>query len=224
MGHPFMDARGLYRVFNAAEYRYRWNNTRAPSLIDPIDETKATLDLETAATFADGIWRFAATFFNGIYDSGFLPVGPFGEPYLILTIESGVIIGNPSQKPDNWSLRVVGTNPTAFGVVWVDGFYTELGSLRADEWYVEYSVDRASWSSVTQAVPVVGVAVLRLLIPVSWDDGSEVFVRVRMRRDDGAGWIFSEGIDDVRSIVVDGVGPTAPLGGDQFNAPLSGVS
>lgn len=219
-----MDARGQYRVFNAAEYRYRWNNARAPSLIDPIDETKATLDLTTAATFADGIWRFAVTFFNGIYDSGFLPVGPFGEPYLILTIDGGVVIGNPPQKPDSWSLRVVGNNPASTGVVWVDGFYTELGALRADEWYVEFSTDQVSWTPATQAVPAIGVAVLRKDIPSSWSDGAEVFVRVRMRRDDSGTWIYSDGIDDVRSIIVNGEGPTAPLGGDQFTAPLPGVS
>lgn len=219
-----MDARGLYRVFSAAEYRFRWNNIRPPSLNDVIDATNSSLPFTTTATFPDGIWYFSVTFFNGIFDSGFLPVGPFGETYLILTIASGVVIGNPPQKPDNWSLRVVGNNPATTGIVWVDGFYTELGSLRADEWYVEFSEDGASWTPATQAVPAVGVAVLRLAIPASWLDEVEVFVRVRMRRDDGAGWIYSDGIDDVRSIIVNGEGPTAPLGGDQFNAPLPGVS
>jgi hypothetical protein len=71
---------------------------------------------------------------------------------------------------------------------------------------------------------LVGVAVLRFDIPLSWEDGAEAFVRVRMRRDDGGGPILSDGIDDVKSIIVDGEGPTAPLGGDQFNAPLPGVS
>ncbi len=134
--HILLATRGKFRVFNDAEYRIYWNNARPPQPGDPVNETTATLPYTPAGTFADGTWWFSMSAFNGIWDSGFLPLGPNGETYLRLDIVSGSVVTGPPNGPQSWTLEA-----RAGGVIRVSGGYLQAGSLRADQFFVEYTID-----------------------------------------------------------------------------------
>jgi hypothetical protein len=73
-------ARGLWRIFAPACFRLYRSNVAPPLPGDTPWTTSASLPVTPADTFADGTWYVAVSWFNGIYDSYFLPVGPSGEP------------------------------------------------------------------------------------------------------------------------------------------------
>jgi hypothetical protein len=63
-------ARGLYRIFNAAKYRVYCEST------PPVQGSTPTWTVNslptTGGSFADGTWYLAVSYFDGVYDSGFL--------------------------------------------------------------------------------------------------------------------------------------------------------
>ncbi len=132
----YHDGRGKYRVFNAAEYRFYRSNSAPPAEGDTPFATNATLPYEPSDTYTDGTWYLSASYFNGVIDSGFLPIGPHGETYLRLDLTGGEETDSPPAGPNDWRLEL-----TAGGVVRVVGMYYELGDARAEQYAVAYTTD-----------------------------------------------------------------------------------
>ena len=220
----YVDLRGLYRIFNAAEYRLYRSNVAPPAPGETPWATSPTLPATPADTFADGAWYVSVSYFDGIVDSGFLPLGPHGETYLLLTIAGGQATINPPGDPLDWRLEA-----DAGGVVRVVGVYYEDGPVRATAWALNWSSDGSTPAAgsplATADVAASGLAVLDYSLPAV-GDGLTVTVRLQMRRDDGGGtpwvpdYVFSTG--GIRSIVAEAAPPAAVTVADDWAGPLPG--
>jgi hypothetical protein len=209
----YVEARGLYRVFNAAEYRIYRSQTGPPQEGNTPYATTASLPYEPADVFGDGTWYVSMSYFNGAVDSGFLPLGPNGETYLRMEIDGGSEIYAPRIGPNEWRLENVGA-----GVVRVVGYYRQGGGLRADEWALAYSTDgsvpAADAPDVTQSITPAGMDILSYNLPAQ-GGGTTVTVRLQTRRDDSGTWRYSEDslVNTIMAAAV-AVGPeAAPLDG-----------
>ncbi len=208
------ELRGYYRRFNDAEYRFYRSNSGPPAEDDPPYATSATLPATPADTFADGTWYISVSWYNGILDSGFLPVGPRGETYKLLTISGGESAGNPPAAPMDQRLVALPA-----GVVRIVALYHEAGANRADEWAIRYTTDgstpAADSPTITQAFGGAGLELLQYDLP-GQADGTTVKVRLQVRRNDGTDlspvWVYST--STVLTITADAAGPAAPAGGD----------
>lgn len=199
--------RGLYRIFNAAEYRFFRTDGSPPAEGDTPLESNATLPHTTAATWADGNWYVSVDFFNGNISSGFLVLGENGETWIRLPISGGASVGAPPRAPADVRIQNVGG-----GVVKVFALYTELGDDRADTWAIAFTTNGVDppedAPDVTVAMLGSGVEVLEYLLPAQ-ANGTTVKVRVQTRR---SGTAYSEG-SQVLQVTADAVGPTAPVAG-----------
>ncbi len=179
------DARGRWRIFNAAGYRFYFTRGAPPQEGDPPFATNATLAHSPVDTFAAGEWYFAVSYFNGVIDSGFYPVGPNGERYLILRVSSGSELGNRPALP---ALCWIEQRPG--GKVRVNAIYYQFDSLRADNWSLTYTVDGqipgydggTPGTTVTQAMPSSGLAILQYDDIPAQAHGTTVWVRVQVKR------------------------------------------
>lgn len=203
---------GYHRIHNAKEYRYFWGTT-PPQEGDTPKATKATLDYTTVDTFTDGIIYFSVSYFNGVIDSGFLPLGPNGETYIRLDLSSGTELNAPPQPPASWSLK-----QKASGVINVSGFIGERGDLRPDTWILTYTTDGSlpaiNGGTYTQTIsPTTGLAVFDYDIP-GQADGTTLNVLLQTRRTDGGTDRYSEATvpGDHQTIVADAQGPDAAAG------------
>jgi hypothetical protein len=202
---------GTYRVGVGAEYRFYRSNTGPPLETDTPFDTAASLPHTPTDTYPNGTWYVSVSLFNGILDSGFLPLGPNGETYIRLEVSGGVVLGVPPQGPVNPSLEL-----RPGGVVRVKAFYFQTDALRASEWAITYTTNGATPGTppgvaptVTSAMPAGGAAVLEYDLPAQLD-GTTVKVRVQTRRDDGGTWRYSEN-SVVLTAVADAAGPVQPL-------------
>lgn len=223
-------ARGLCRVFNAAVYRlYRtgpyvasWppgTEGEPPAEGDPPWETCDALPYSPAGTFADGVWFLAMSYFNGVIDSGFYPVGPAGEPYLRLELSGGVEVGNPPQEP-SWSVEAI-----AGGKIRVSAYYAEDNADRADQWALQVKMDAPPSDPVTD--PPVTASITGDGVTVwSYDSdalvGTTAHVRLLVRRNDGTAevpvWVYSPGT--VKTVAIDSSGPAAIAAGEVWRGAL----
>ena len=206
------DARGKYRIFNDAGYRFYRSDTAPPAEGSEPFATNATLPYTPDDVYADGTWYLACSYFNGVLDSGFLPIGPNGETYLRIDITDGDEIDSPPNAPNHWRLI---QRPA--GVVRVSGVYFQVGDLRATQWAIAYTIDESAPATddpdITKAMPTSGLCLLEYdLIEAHAAHDSIVKVRLQTRRQDGEDWIYSED-STVETITVDAVGPTVPLAG-----------
>ena len=219
--HHYLEARGKYRVFNAAEYWFYRSNTGPPAETDSPFATSSSLPHEPADTYADGTWWLSVQWFNGCLPSGFLPLGPRGETYLRLDLAAGVEAGGPPAGPQDWQLVA-----RAGGVVEVGGFYFETGSLRADQWAIAYTTNGSTPAADTPDVTVdmsnSQLAVLDYDLPAA-PHGTEVKVRLQTRRNDGTDlspvWVYSED-STVKTLAADAVGPHAARSGESWPGPI----
>lgn len=215
-GKFYAEARGVYRIFNAATYRFYRSDSAPPEEGDTPFATNATLPHTPTDTFSDGTWYLSVSYYNGILDSGFLPVGPNSETYVRLDIDSGAATNAPPQAPIDWRLEL---RPN--GVVRVIGVYVETGSLRAGQWSIAYTTDDSTPPADAPSItPAMGSGLLALLeydLPAQ-SHGTTVKVRLQTRRQD-ASWVYSEG-STVLTITADAQGPTAPLGADRWSGRL----
>lgn len=200
--------RGLFRVFDDPEYRFHANDGVAPAEGDSPADIALTLPRETGP-YADGSWLCSMSYFNGVIDSGFLPVGPAGETYLRLDVASGAEVGSPPRAPSDVRLEV-----RAGGVIRVIGRYLEFGSLRATAWAIAYTTDGStpaeSTPDVTVSLSAGGMAVLSYDLPAA-SHGTTVKVRVQTQR----GTAYSEG-STVLTATADAQGPAAIEGGQRW--------
>ena len=199
------DARGRYRVFNSAVYRFYRSSTAPPEEGDEPFATNATLPYTPADTYADGTWYLSMSRFNGIYDSGFLPLGPTGETYLRLDLSGGVEVNSPPAGPLQWHIENTGG-----GVVRIIAVYLESGTLRAEQWAIGRTFDgstpAADTPDETVTMPTSGLAVLQHDLAAQ-ADGTTVNVRLQTRRFDSS-YIYSED-SEVKTITADALGPAA---------------
>lgn len=173
-------ARGKHRIFNAAEYRFYRSNSAPPVEGSVPYATAASLPDTPANTFGNGTWYISVSYFNGVLDSGFLPIGPRGETYLRLDIAAGVVTNSPPAAPLRIELQ-----QAAGGQTRVLALYAEDAALRAGEWAIAYTDDGsdppADTPDVTLSIARGGNALLDYLLPAA-DDGDTVKVRVQTRR------------------------------------------
>jgi len=212
----YHDGRGKYRVFNAAEYRFYRSNSGPPAETDTPFATNATLPHEPADVYADGTWYLSVSYFNGVIDSGFLPVGANGETYLRLDIAGGVVIGSPPNPANEAQLEV-----RAGGVVAVVGSYYQEDALRATQWAIAYTFNGANppadTPDYTEAMPGQALCILDYELTAQVH-GTTVKARVQTRRDDG-GWIYSED-SVILTATADATGPAAPEGLESWRGRL----
>lgn len=202
---------GTYRIEGTAVYRFYRSNSGPPVEGDTPFATNATLPYTPTNTFPNGTWYVSVSRFNGILDSGFLPLGENGETYIRLEISSGVVLGVPPNAPVAVTLEL-----RPGGVVRVRAFYYQVDTLRATEWAITYTTNGSTPGTppgvsptVTVAMPTGGAAVLQYDLPAQ-ADGTTVKVRLQTRRNDGGTWRYSEG-STVLTIVADAAGPVQPL-------------
>ena len=175
-------SRSLYRIFNAAEYRFYRSNVAPPDPSDTPFATNSTLAFTPSDTFADGTWYLSVSYFNGVLDSGFLPLGPQGQTYRRLVIASGVDAPQPPSPPTAYTLEV-----RAGGVIRVVAYYSSVsdGTNKANQWGISYTTNGS-----TPAVNSAGVLVLMAGGPfdiLSYDlpaqaDGTTVKVQIQTIR------------------------------------------
>lgn len=213
--------RGRSRVFGEPQYRFYRSSSGPPAETDTPYATSASLPATPADTFADGTWYLSVSWYNGILDSGFLPVGPRGETYRLLTVSGGAEAGNPPAPP--MDLRLI-ARPG--GVVRIVALYHEAGDNRADEWAIAYTTDGgtppAGAPDITQTFGGLGLELLQYDLPAQ-ADGTTVKVRVEARRNDGTTespvWVYSS--STVLTATADAAGPPAPTGGDFLSEGLA---
>jgi hypothetical protein len=202
-------ARGVYRTFNAAEFRFYWSDSAPPVAGDTPQATNATLAYTTSATFADGTWYLSVSYFDGAIDSGFLPLGPLGETYLTLEISGGVALAERPSQPINAALNVL-----AGGVVQIVAIYFAApdGTNRASQWAIAYTTDGTTPASdtptLTPAMSAGPMQILTLSLPAQ-TGGTVVKVQLQAYSTENA--IYSLPLD-VLIATAETTGPTAPLG------------
>lgn len=143
--------RGVYRVFNAAVYRFYWSLT-PPKETDAPKATDSSLAFSPADTFGDGVWYLSVSYFNGCIDSGFLPIGANGETYQRLDIIGDVQVNAPPNAPNSFELVV-----DSGGVIRVVGLYYQTGSLRATQWAITYTTDNSDPGGAPNIGPTMDV-------------------------------------------------------------------
>jgi len=216
-GKFYQQARGKFRIFNTAVYRFYYSSTGPPLESDTPYDTNATLPDTPTNTYADGTHYYAVSYFNGVIDSGFLEVGPNGERYWRIDITSDVEVDSPPLKPNDVRLEL-----KANGVVRVLGLYTYTGAERADTWALTYTVNGSDPGDgspdYTEDITTSGLGVFDYDLPAQ-SNGTTVKVRLQTRRSTS----YSEtGADDIRTATADATGPSAPPGGSQWTGIIHG--
>lgn len=220
-GKHYHSVRGRYRIFNSACYRF-YHSTLGPPKPkkdggDSFFATNSSLNYTPADTFGDGVHYFSVTRFNGIVESGFLPLGPNGETYLRLEVSGGSEIGRPPAAP-----LLARLEKAASGVIKVLAIYYETGDYRADDFAIAYTTDGSEppedSPDDTVAITGIGMQPLEYSLP-GQAHGTTVKVRVQTRRNDGTDvspvWVYSDD-SEVLTETVDATGPSAPPSGDTW--------
>jgi hypothetical protein len=187
------------------------------------DVTGPTLPLTSADLPFNSILYCALAYFNGVLNSGFLPVGPAGETYFIVEIVAGHVVSEPPSGPNDWSLVDAGN-----GEMRIRAVYTETGSTRAHEWAIAYTTNGTDppidAPDVTIPMLAIGAALLDYVI-VILTHGATLKVRVQTRRNDGSealpDWRYSRD-SYVLTITVDTSAPATPLDARVWPGPPPG--
>ena len=215
-GKFYQQARGVHRIFNTAGYWFFYGTT-PPVETDTRYDSNATLPDTPTDTYTDGTHYFAVGYFNGVIFSGFLAVGPNGEPYWRLDISSDVEITSPPKKPNDVRVEL-----KASGVVRVLGLYAYTGDERADTWALTYTTngsDPGSGSAdYTATMATDGLAVFDYDLPAQ-AHGTTVKVRLQTKRSTSYSETDSA---DILTATADATGPSAPPGGSQWRGIIHG--
>lgn len=199
-------ARGDYRIFNAAGYRFYRSTIAPPALGDVPFATHATLPYTPTATYADGTWYLSMSYFDGVLDSGFLPIGPRGETYLTLKISGGAGAAAAPSPADNVALSLVGG-----GVAQLVASYLSAGdgANAASIWAIAYTTSGSTpvAGSPTQTLPMQGspMELLAFNLPAQT---AGTTVKVLLQTYNGAAYSTASA---VLSVVIPSSGPAVPL-------------
>jgi hypothetical protein len=208
-------AQGLYRVFNAAGYRMYWSNSGPPVAGGAPQAFNATLPFTPSSAFSDGTWYLSMSYFDGVLDSGFLPIGPAGQTYLTMILSGGVLQPTLPTAPTNTSLVV-----QAGGVIQVVGYYATAagdGVNAATEWDIAYTTDGSTPSSNSPSIRVAfsagGSPIQTLMYSLPTQTGGTV-VKVQLqvgRALSPSGYAYSTPGTVLAATAVT-AGPSSPLG------------
>lgn len=175
--------------------------------------TDAALPHQPATAFADARWAVAASFFNGVLDSGFFPLGKGAEQFTRVDVSAGVLAQRPPHAPSWWRLE-----SNSGGVVRVVAEYFQDDILRATEWAITYTTDGTPPGlppdvspTVTVAMQQKGPSVIEYALPAQ-GGGTIVKVRLQARRFDTPDWLYSED-ETVLSATADVAGASTPPAG-----------
>lgn len=209
------EARGKYRVFNDAEYRFYRSNSAPPAEGSTPFATNATLPHTPADVFADGTWYLSVSYFDGVLDSGFLPVGDLGETYLRLDVSGGVALQLPPAAPLDSRVR-----QTAAGTARITALAIDPTARRGDTWAVAYTTDGTDPAADSPDVTVdfrgtSGVEVLDYSL-LGLGVGVTLKVRVQVKRTSDS--TYSENSTVLSLAIVEA--PTPALGGDTWPGQL----
>lgn len=213
-GKFYFDARGKYRIFNAACYRFYRSSSGPPQEGDTPFATSASLPHTPADTYAGGKWYLSMSYFNGVIDSGFLPLGAKGETYLRLDISGGAEVDSPPPGPNEWQLEV-----RPGGVIRVTGVFFAPEDGVSYDWNVAHTVDGSdppedSGSTVKESE---GRGIHILSHDLGGNPGGTT-VKVRLQMRTTAGGHSEDSV--VKSAVADDAGPAAPPGGEVWPGRL----
>jgi hypothetical protein len=173
---------GLFRVFNAAEYRAYHAEDAAPAARTAAWDTFASFPHTVDEALTDGDHRIAVTRFNGIWES------PVGRVQRIVLVEDAEQVPPPA-APLNLKLTNIGA-----GVVRVQAAYAigmDPPTVRADYWALfvwtvlppEPPKENPDYTPAVTAAR--GYALLDYELPAQPDE-TPVTVRVHMQRGEGA--------------------------------------
>ena len=201
-----LDVRGRHRVFDDAEYRFYRSHSAPPEEGDTPYATSSSLPATPADTFSDGTWYISVSHFNGVLDSGFLPIGRNGETYRKAVISGGALQATTPPAP-GIHLEPVAAGARLFANVILD----EDGETY--EWAVAATTNGSTPASDAPGYTAAaeGAAVYARDFS-SLADGTVLKVVVQIRRNDGTVgspvWVYS---DAVRAeLTIDAAGPAAP--------------
>ena len=140
-------ARGLYRVFGPAVYRFYRSNSAPPAEGDSPFATSATLPDQPANPYADGTWYVSVSYFvDGVIDSGFLPPGTAWRNLC----DSG----NRRRSCDRWRPRPSQPLTAALtvmpgGAIRITATYVSVvdGENAATQWAINYTTNGSAPAS-----------------------------------------------------------------------------
>lgn len=205
------DVRGLYRIFNASGYRFYRSSSRPPIPGDAPFATNTTLPFQPSATYPDGTWYVSVSYFDGVLDSGLLPLGKHGETYLSIEISGGARLPARPAAPLGPMLKVL-----AGGVIQIVAYYPRVsdGINAATAWAIAYTTDGSTPASnaptLTPAMPAGSIAFLQFSLPAQ-ADGTTVKVQIQTRRIDGGPVTVYSLPAAVLTATADASGPTVAL-------------
>lgn len=209
------EGRGLYRIFNAAEYRfYRTTGGGKPDQsADSPFETNATLPYTSTTTWADGTWWTSVAYFNGVIESPFLALGPAGETALRLEVASSAQVKLPPEGPDSFTLEQLASGVIRIHATYFPGRDTNGGDGKATEWAIWRTFDGSAPNPANAPDLTVtmtfgfGFDVLSKDLAAQ-SHGVTVKVLVRTRRDDPP--VIASENTTVVSTTADTTGPAVP--------------
>jgi len=205
----YLDLRGKYRVFGPAVYRFYRSMTTPPVGGDGYFATSSTLPHEPTDTFSDGAWYLACSYFNGVLDSGLLPLGERGETYIRLDIAAGVEADLPPTGPQDVRIEAI-----AGGVIRVTALYCNTGANTPTNWAITYTTDGSTpaddSADITQSITTSTLDVLRYDLPAQ-SHGTTVKVRVQTL----TGSTYSEN-SEVLTATALVTGPSVALHGEHW--------
>ena len=213
------ESRGLYRIFNTSGYRFYWSNSGPPVAGSTPQAVNNTLVFTSSASLSDGTWYVSVSYFDGVLDSGFMPIGPRGQTYLTVVISGGVALPTAPSGPTKLSLRQIDG-----GVPQINGYYTKStdGVNAADHWAVSYTTDGSTPPNNSPSfTPTMAgsLAILSLSLPAQ-TDGTVVKVQVQTRRLVSVGVYAYSLPSEVQSITIKTSGPSSPIIANIWSGPL----
>lgn len=208
----------LSRITEPAEYRI-WRTVGSPPDpgSDPVHATPAALPT-TDGPLGSIDYFYAVSYYNGVLDSGLLPIGADGRTWVRVNLDPlvGAIDGPP---PDPLDVRL---EARPGGVVRVHALWSGARD-GTERWVVTYTDDGSTplgapfWvPTIQQSFGGASLAVLEADLPAS-ADGSTVRALVQVQS--GTGLLsYSPGVE--ASVVADAAAPSSSLAG----APWPGQS
>jgi len=182
---------GVTHFQNAPGYWLFLQKDTPPVETDTPVATSETLPFTpTDEMDSNGVWYAACGYFNGYVFSGFLPVGPHGEPYYRIDVVDGEPANTPPDGPLAWHVE-----PRADGVLRIHAAYLQHGALRATQWSIDYDdapATPAQAATVAVAMPSQGIAVLRYDLDGGFSHNDAINVRLHTRRNDGGTWVYND--------------------------------
>lgn len=224
-GQHYGTGRGCYRIYGTAQYLFYYDTSPITEDSD-LDAVNSDINYETVDTFITGVYYFGARYTNGIYTSPLLPVGPNGETYYRLDVDSGVETISPPGKP--FDVRLL--RDTAGVIQVLAGYFESYQTIRANQFAINATFNGSDPGQdspdYTRNMAKYGPQMLRYSLPPQVH-GTTVKVRVQTRRNDGTeispDYTYSETTaDDVLTITADAQGPSVPMDAEIHPGAVAG--